>query len=104
MELHLQVTHLDKRISLSEALKSEYVKIIDNYMIAQEGTSLSLSSRLYDCNGNELFEHDIVQTTNGKQYVVIYDFGLFYLKGIKDKTMIPIYIYKLGNTSDVEKV
>lgn len=103
MELHIQVMHLDKKISLSEALKSGYIKIIDDRIIAQEDTSLSLSSRLFDCNGHELFENDIVRTTNGNQYSIIYNFGVFYLKGM-DETMIPLYIYKLGNRVDVEKL
>lgn len=104
MEYRIQVMHLNKKISLLKALESGYVKIIDDRMVPQGDTILSLSSQLFDCNGNELFENDIVCTTNGEKYSIIYNFGVFCLKGLKNKRVIPLYIYKLGNTVDVEKL
>ena len=63
--------HLSKKISLLKALESGYVKIIDDHMVPQGDTILSLSSQLFDCNGNELFKNDIVCTTDGEKYSII---------------------------------
>lgn len=104
MYINLQITHSGKMLSLSEAIKKGYVEIVENGIKAQENVTISLSSRLFDCNGEELFENDIVRTSNGKQYKIIYDFGIFYLSEIENKTITPLYIYKLGNTVDVEKI
>ena len=104
MDIHIQVTQWGERLSLSDALKHGEVIVINDYMRGQNGTSMSLSSRLFDCKGNEIFENDVVRTTTGKQYIVIYNFGVFCLKNLDDKSIIPLYIYKLGNTIDVEKL
>lgn len=104
MNIHLQVVHLGEKISLSEAIRKGYVQIIEDKIEAQNNTTILLSSKLFDCNGQELFENDIVQTYEGKKYQIIYDFGLFYLLDIETKNITPLYIYKLGNTIDVEKI
>lgn len=104
MSIHIQVTHKKKQISLSEAFDFGYVKIVDNQLEAQTDTVISLSSMLFDCHGNELFENDIVKSMEGKKYKIIYDFGMFYLFELSNKTITPLYVYKMGNTIDVEKI
>lgn len=104
MNIHVQITHNGNKISLSEALKAGFVKIIDNQIKAIDGTVLSLSSKLFDSYGNELFENDIVESLNGVRFKIIYDLGMFYLLELKTKSITPIYIYKMGNTIDVKKV
>ena len=105
MSIHVQIIHNNKNISLSEALEDGLVTIFENKIQAvDETTTLSLSSKLFDCKGNELFENDIVQSIEGKKYKIIYNFGMFYLLELETKTITPLYIYKMGNTIDVEKI
>lgn len=104
MDINVQITHEDKNVTLPEAIEKGYIKIMGNAIVAQEGTILSLSSRLFDADGNELYENDIVQTDKGKQYKIIYDFGVFYLYGLENKEIMPLYVFKLKNTVDVQKV
>lgn len=101
--VHVRAKHCDKQIPLVEAIKNGFVTIFDDQLIAMDNTMISISSRLYDCNHNEIFEHDLVRDTDGRKYEVIYDFGCFYLKNLDgDQALLPLYIYKLNNTIDVE--
>lgn len=104
MSISLQVIHNNKYISLTKALECGYIEFSGNEIKATDDTSISLSSRLYDCKGNELYENDIVQSIEGKKYKIIYDVGMFYLLDLNTGLINPIYIFKIGNTIDVEKL
>lgn len=104
MSIKLQVIHNNKQISLSTAIENGYVKIHGNEIKATNQTSIALSSKLFDCNGNELYENDIVKSIEGKKYKIIYNIGMFYLFDLDTKAINPIYIFKIGNKIDVEKV
>lgn len=103
MSINIQIKHNDEIVGLLDAINRGYVKIIGSRIESKNNTTLSLSTNLFDYNGNELFENDIVQDDNGK-YLIIYDFGLFYLQEVINKTRVPLFIYKLGNKVNVVKV
>ncbi len=104
MSISLRVIHNNQRVSLSTAFENGFIRIVDDKIEATDQTSLSLSSKLFDCKGNELFENDLVQSIEGKKYRIMYDIGMFYLFDIETHSIHPMYIYKMGNTLDIEKI
>lgn len=104
MSIKLQVMHNNEKISLITALENGYVKIVENEIKVTDGTSIALSSKLFDCKGNELYENDIVQSIEGKKYKILYNIGMFYLLDLDTKVINPMYVYKIGNTINAEKV
>lgn len=104
MNIHVRIMHKKKEISMTDALKNGLITVLDNGIQAGSDTVMSLSSMMFDCNGNELFENDIVKSINGNQYKIIYDYGMFFLSSTQDNSITPLYIYKIGHCIDVEKV
>lgn len=103
MDVHLQVNFNGSVISLSKAVEKGYVRIVGNKIEPQDNVLISVSSRLFDSNNNELFEDDIVLSKDGKYYKVVYDFGIFYLQDKDQVEKIPLYVHKLKHNVDVEK-
>lgn len=104
MSIKIQITHKGQKLSLFKALELGHVQVVGDKIEPMDETEISLSSKLFDSCGNELFENDIVKTSGGKQYKIIYDTGMFYLSELTTKSITPLCIYKLGNRIDVEKV
>lgn len=105
MSIRIQILYNGKNISLSHAINMGYVNINGDQIepAPNKDVQICISSRLFDLNGQELFEKDVVQAQDGKQYRIIYDFGVFYLTDRDKIEKIPLYIYKLKNSVNVEK-
>ncbi len=104
MNIHIQITHAGKDIPIIDALKNNYIYISEHKILEGNGTHIALSSMLFDCNGREIFEKDFVKTSDGQIYTVHYDYGVFYLSNNDNNSIKPMYLYKLGNSLDVEKL
>ena len=82
-------------ISLEKAVASGYILIKDCTLLPQENVQIMLSSSLYDKNGYELFENDIVMDERGEQFTISFHNGTFFaVKKAQDKTYgkIPLYL------------
>ena len=80
MNLNYKIFLNGIQISLTYAIKNDYAIVSENGLEFSEKLTVYTSSELFDKNGNEIFDHDVLVDSSGNQYDVEKIKGTFFIK------------------------
>jgi hypothetical protein len=104
MKYHFKILCNDVLIPFDEAVQNKYIILTPEGFIIQDCcVKIYIFSGLYDANNNEIYENDLLKDDNGKEYIVNYLLGTFFIKEMNgNKGCIPYTLssIKFGNKID----
>lgn len=98
MTIRVRIVSKTGLISLKDAIEKGVIDCDNNLITAKNETFLCLASGLFDNNGKEIYEEDVLSDTSGKLFRVKYMRGAFFAISIDhdDQKSIPLFFLEIN--------
>ena len=98
MTIKVKIVSKTGLISLKDAIEKSVIDCDNNTITAKNETLVCLASGLFDNNGKEIFEEDVLSDNSGKLFRVKYMRGAFFAISLDhdDQKSIPLFYLEIN--------